>query len=125
VRKREHHVEVLQGQQLGAASLEPTLAGERGALGAVAVAAGVIDRAFGLAAIAALEMSPESRRSARLDRVDHAPLLHRCTSSDRSCVGAEEIGELDFARSSRRPLRGRGVHGLPIGGRRELQAIER
>ena len=70
----EDDVEVLRVQQLAAPGGEPGVAGRRLALGTVPFAAGAVADAAAPAAVALLNLAPESGRAAQLDGAHDAPL---------------------------------------------------
>jgi hypothetical protein len=67
MRQGKDRVEVPHGQEIRNACLEPALFRERLALRAMTVAAGVVDRTFVTAGIAAFEVAALMRRSTRRD----------------------------------------------------------
>ena len=70
-RQREDQVEVADRQQIGLAGSEPVLRRRTLALGAMAVAAGVVGDTAVAAILAALDMTAEGRRAAVLDGRHH------------------------------------------------------
>lgn len=94
----EDDVEVLDGQELVEALLQPPLLGQRLALRTVPVAAGVVGVAQLAAAIADLEVAPEHGRAAGLDRPHDAVLLGRHHRTVSVTVGRtvepEDVGHL-------------------------------
>ena len=81
--QREDQMEVPHGQQLRLARRQPCLCRTRLALGAVAVAAGIIGDVLVRAVLAARNMAAERRRAAALDRAHHLHLIE----ADVACVG--------------------------------------
>ena len=79
----EDDVEVWDRQQLGLAIGEPLGAGEALALGAMAIAAGVIGDAQMAAVGAVFGMATEGRGAARFDRAHDAPLA---TAESPACA---------------------------------------
>ena len=71
-REREDHMKVFTLEQFCLAVLQPLGAGQRLALGAIPVAAGVVADALLVARVAALHVTTERRRAALLDRAHHA-----------------------------------------------------
>jgi hypothetical protein len=67
-RQREHHMVVGHGQEFGLAVGQPCLRRRALALGAMAVAAGVVGDVDVVALLAARDMAAERRRAAALDR---------------------------------------------------------
>src|SRR3990167_535195 len=65
--QREDHVVILDGQQIGLAGVKPALGCSALALGAVAIAAGVVGDLLGGAAITTQHMSPQCRCAALVD----------------------------------------------------------
>lgn len=65
--QRENHVVILHGQQISLTGIEPALGCGALALGAVAIAAGVVGDLFGGTAFAAQDISSQRRRAALLD----------------------------------------------------------
>jgi hypothetical protein len=117
VRQGKDQMEVLDGQQFGAAGVEPPFLGERLALGTVTVAAGVVADLDGAAGVARVAMSTEGGGAARLDGLHGAALSasQRMSLPIGRSVGAEDIGELHRGTSSRAPRlcgRRRRAHGL-------------
>ena len=98
-REGEDDVEILDGQQLGFAGLHPVRGGGGLALGAVAVAAGVVGDLLVAAAVALLDVPAQCGGPAGGDVAQGAALLGR----ERVAVAVEE-GVAVFA-GRRRPLR--------------------
>ena len=73
----EDDVEVFAVEQFGRALLDPRGAGERLALGTVAITAGVVGDALVSARVTRLDMSTASGRAARFDGGHHPPLRGR------------------------------------------------
>ena len=125
VRQGEDEVEVGHRQELGAPSGEPAFLRQRLALGAVAVAAGVVD-VVGLAAvIAAADLTPQGGGAAALDRAQRA-VLHpgqALTGEERRGVRAHDVGEFDLHRPPR-AMRG-CVHGLESRGVGAFEQLQR
>ena len=126
----EHHVEVLGIEELLAARLQPALGGETLALGAMAVAAGVIEDAHGATAVANLLMSAQGGGAARLDG-PHGLVLAGGQGMGAAVLGSmptEDVGELDagLVLPGRRPGGRRPAHWLAgRGAVRKLQKIQR
>ena len=76
MRQGEHQMEVGYGQQFGAPGGEPAFLGERLALRAMPVAAGVVVVAQRPASLAVRDMATECLGAARLNRAQR-PVLHR------------------------------------------------
>src|SRR5207245_7048110 len=74
VRQREHHVEIVDGEQLGAPGGEPALFRQGLALRAVAVTAGVVGEALGPARFRPLRVGAEGGVAGSLARFYTAPL---------------------------------------------------
>ena len=81
----EDQMEIGHRQELCTACLDPTLLGQRLALRAMAVAAGVVTGDLRPTAITRLQMAPEGRRTAVLDGLHHAALLR--AESMRTAIG--------------------------------------
>jgi hypothetical protein len=92
----EDQMEIGHRQELGRARLDPALLGQRLALRAVAVAAGVITRHFCAAVITHFQMATEGRRTAVLDGLHHAVLLaaERMGAPVRLPVFPEDLRQL-------------------------------
>jgi hypothetical protein len=103
MRQREDDVEVLDGKQFGLAGGEPALFGEGLALGAVAVAAGIVGEALGPTGITRLAMATERGGTARLDGLHRAALRagQPMGVAIRRAVGAEDVGDLHRGTLSR------------------------
>ena len=117
MRQREDDVEVFDGEQFGLAGGEPALFGQGLALGAVAVAAGIVGEALGPTGIARLAMATERGGTARLDGLHRAALRagQRVGVAIRRAMGAEDVGDLHRGTLSRarRPVgRPRRTHRL-------------
>ena len=98
VRQREHVVEIGHGQQFCLSCFEPLRLDQRLALGAVAVAAGVVGEAFEAAVCAAVAMAAERCRAATLDGVENAMVgvgQAVCAAIGRA-VTSDDVGQ--FAR---------------------------
>ena len=108
-RQREHDVEVGDRQQLGLARLEPGLRRPPLALGAVAVAAGVVGDARVRAVLAALDMTAERRGAADLDRRHDAQLAEAHMAgvggTPGLAVAAEDIRHLQLRTGHGRRVR--------------------
>ena len=98
-RQREHDVVVPNRQQLRFAVGQPFLGGDRLALRAVPVAAGVVGDAHMRAILAALDMPAESRGAAALDGRHDLQLreahLSGVGAAPHRTVAAEDIRNLD------------------------------
>jgi len=126
--EREDDVEVGDGQQLSASVLDPALLGEGLALGAVAIAAGVVDGPRGAAAVTGLPMSAEGGGATGLDGAEGAALdggqdLH---SANVVAVDADDVRQLGLEAPARRrrPRRRRAGHGSAVRGLREIEQVE-
>ena len=111
----EDEMEVLDGQQLGAPGLDPTLFGEGLAFGAVAVTAGVVAELHGAAGVTEFPMAAEGGGAAGLDGAHGAALGagQRMGLPIRRAMGAEDVGQLHprgSSRARRRAGRGGRVH---------------
>lgn len=95
VRQRKDDVEILEREEFLSAGVDPSLLGQGLALGAVAIAAGVVDRTLGVAPVAPLEVSAERSRPARLDGVEDAALGEWDGGADRARVCADDVCELE------------------------------
>jgi len=134
VREREDGVEVLDGQKLALACLQPPGLREGLALRAVAIAAGVVGRALEPAGIAPLDVPAEAGRATDLDGVHHREVRGRqgVVAAVRFAVQAEDVGDLPA-----RPLGagwhvgtggGHGsrlFHGLKVAGLEKVQRTRR
>ena len=96
MRQGEDEMEVLDGQQLRAAGVEPALFGEGLAFGTVTVAAGVVGDALGPAGVTGLAMAAEGGGAAGLDGAHGAALGagQPMGLPIRRAMGAEDVGEL-------------------------------
>jgi len=96
VRQGKDQMEVLDGQQFGAASIEPPCLGERLALGTVAIAAGIVADLDDAAGVTRVPMAAEGGGAARLDGVHGAALGAGQLMGPpiRRPVGAEDLGDL-------------------------------
>jgi hypothetical protein len=104
--QREDDVEVGDGKQVGATCLEPVLLGKPLALGAVAVAAGVVDGATVAAALTPLEVTPQGGGAAGRERAQD-PLLveaHRMGGAVARSMPADDLPEVGRGRVSCRSL---------------------
>ena len=77
LRHSEDDTEVRHSEEFGSSVLKPLGTGQRLALWAVAIAAGVVGDALVAAAIALLDMAAESCRATLLDGCHHATLSRR------------------------------------------------
>jgi hypothetical protein len=91
VRQREDDVEVLEWKKLLAACVKPSLLCEGSALGAVAISAGVLDGALGVARVTSLQAAAERSGPACLDRLDDAALLKRSGGANGARMGPEDV----------------------------------
>jgi hypothetical protein len=96
--EREHHVVILDGQQIGLPGFQPALRGLGLALRAVPVAAGVVADLLVTAGIAAQCMSSQRRGAALFDGRHDLELTEAQVSclllAPRRTVGAEDVGDL-------------------------------
>ena len=124
VGQREDDVEVLDREQLGATRFEPALLGETLTLGAVAVAAGVVDGAPVAAAVTLLEVTTESGRAAGREGAQHLVLerADRLSAGEVGSVAPEDPSEVGRGLGSCRSRRlRRGAHARS--GRQEVQRL--
>ena len=113
VGERKDDVEVGDGEEIGAPGLEPVLLGEELALGAVAVAAGVVDGAAVAAAVTRFEVAAQGGGAAGDDRAQDPLLLeaHRMEGAVARPVPAHDLPEVGRGRASCRSLMlRRGAH---------------
>jgi hypothetical protein len=107
--EREHHVVILDRQQVGLAGIEPALGRGALALGAVAVAAGVVGDLIGPAALAAQHVSTQCRTAALLDGRHDLQLRQAQVPTQgiapRWRVLAEDVGDLQGRPAHGRHLR--------------------
>ena len=96
-RKGEDDVEVADGQDASGASSDPLLLGERLALGAMAIAAGVESGLFETAVAAHVEMAAERSRATELDGRKHPPLRQRQVKPllELGAVRSDDVGNLE------------------------------
>ena len=95
-RKREDHVEVLGGQQLGGALLEPFFAYRTLALGAMTVAAGAVADVGVLAVVAPFDHAAQHLRAAGFDGLHQAMLIQgqRMCLPVGGAVLSKDVGQL-------------------------------
>jgi hypothetical protein len=99
MRQREHEMAVRHRQELGAPGGKPALLGERLALGAMPVAAGVVGVALRAAGLALRDVTAKGFGAASGDGA-HRPMLHRYEtvhSTIRRTVTREDVCELESA----------------------------
>jgi hypothetical protein len=106
VGQSEDDVEVGDGEQIGASCFEPVLLVEALALGAVAVAAGVVDGAAVAAAVTLLEVSAQGGGAAGRESAQDLVLkgAHRMRGAVAGPVPADDLPEVGRGRASCRSL---------------------
>ena len=113
--QREDDVEVVSREESGEALLDPLRLAQALALGAVAVAAGVVGGTLVPTGVADVHVSAERRRATRRDGAHRGTLVgvHRVPLAVRLAVGAEDVRDLEARAGSRRATRRerRGRHG--------------
>ncbi len=125
--QRKHQMKVRHRQKLGAPGSEPAFLGERLALRAVPVAAGVVVVAKPPARIAALEVAAERLGAAVLNRA-HRPVLHRNKAVRRQIrrpKACEDLGQFYLYPCRIRTGRMRAHGALAVRWIGSLQQIER
>ena len=120
----EDDVEVVSGEESGEALLDPRGLAQALALGAVAVATGIVGGTLVPTAVADVHVSAERSRTTRLDGVHRRTLVCvQCVPLPvRRAVGAEDVGDLQDragrCRTTRLGRRGRhGYSGSGSGGK--------